>query len=473
MIAVDTIFKEPLLEFGSGGTSFDIRHGVANFGPVEHGTIKAKTHIRMGLVGGSKSIGDFVDWMNACAEGLKGVDDQNPHFSPDFPGLGASVGFRCQFVTDQLWTDEIADSEMKSIASKPGAIIALSEFFFKRIKAMYELSTQPDVVVCLPSEFVRKKVKPKHGEDRADDEVDFDGEPDAPDFHDYLKALCVQQRIAFQLVWPRTYSNNAKGVQDLPTRCWNLFGAIFYKAGGIPWKLHKPPGTLNTCYIGISFARRPDNAIMHSSLTQVFNDRGEGTILRGGQASRSNDDWEYHLSGSSANTLVTEAIKNYANANGQRIPDRVVIHKSSGFDSHEYTGFEEAVTAAGVRFCDFLALTRSDLRLFRVGSYPPLRGTHVILDETASILYTRGSVVFYRKYPGPYVPRCLHIRYFKSDRSQRELAAEILALTKLNWNKTQFDSFWPITLSGSRQIGTIYNWCPDPPSDALSYSLFM
>jgi hypothetical protein len=34
---------------------------------------------------------------------------------------------------------------------------------------------------------------------------------------------------------------------------------------------------------------------------------------------------------------------------------------------------------------------------------------------------------------------------------------------KLNWNKTQFDSFFPITLAGSKQIGTIYKWCPPPP----------
>jgi hypothetical protein len=88
-------------------------------------------------------------------------------------------------------------------------------------------------------------------------------------------------------------------------------------------------------------------------------------------------------------------------------------------------------------------------------------------------LYTRGSVPFYRKYPGPYVPRTLHIRYFQTDRSQTELAAEILALTKLNWNKTQFDSFFPITLAGSKQIGTIYKWCLNPPDEPISYAFFM
>jgi hypothetical protein len=67
----------------------------------------------------------------------------------------------------------------------------------------------------------------------------------------------------------------------------------------------------------------------------------------------------------------------------------------------------------------------------------------------------------------------LHIRYFQTDRSQSELAGEILALTKLNWNKTQFDSFYPITLGGSKRIGEIYRWCPDPPDEPITYAFFM
>jgi len=136
-------------------------------------------------------------------------------------------------------------------------------------------------------------------------------------------------------------------------------------------------------------------------------------------------------------------------------------------------GFNAAVDKFDVGFTDFLALNNSEIRFFRYGNYPPLRGTHVILDDHCSILYTRGSVPFYRKYPGPYVPRSLQIRYFQNDRSQTELATEILALTKLNWNKTQFDSFYPITLQGSKQIGTIYKWCDDPPNEPITYSFFM
>jgi hypothetical protein len=472
MIHLDAIFSEPLLEFGNGGQSYDIREGILKYGPVDVQGPKAKTAIRVGLIGTPKTICAFSAWMNQCSGGLAGDDPLNQNFSPEFPGLDPAVGLRCSFLTDPSWVVEIAEGELKEQCTKPGAVLLLAELFHKHMQGLYELSSaKPDVIICLPPETVRKRVKP-HFSDEEDAATEA-GESDEPDFHDYLKGLCLQTKSLFQLVWPRTYGASSKGVQDPATRAWNLFGALFYKAGGVPWKLLKPPGSLNTCYVGISFSVREEGGYMHSSLTQVFNDKGEGTILRGGIAHKSTEDYEVHLPKESAKKLLADAIQNYATANDKRLPDRIVIHKSSGYDKGEIDGFNDAAGAQNVRFRDLLALGRSHVRFFRHGTYPPLRGTHIILDQQNSLLYTRGSVPFYRKYPGPYVPRSLQIRYFQTDRSQTELAAEVFALTKLNWNKTQFDSFYPITLGGSKQIGSIYKWCPDPPSDPITYAFFM
>lgn len=473
MMRLDTVFSEPILEFGNGGLSPDIREGIKENGPIDVGTSKSKNTVRLGLVGTAKSIAAFSHWMKQCSDGIETDDPQNQNFSPGFPGLASNIGFRCSFLTDPSWVIELGESELKELCKQKGAVLALSELFHQKIRALFELtSAKPDVVICVPPETVQKRVKPRLGDEEEADDLDF-ADSGEPDFHDYLKGLCLQTGSLFQLIWPRTYSLADKGVQDPATRAWNLFGALFYKAGGVPWKLQKPPGSLNTCYVGISFSRREEGGYMHSSLTQVFNDKGEGTILRGGIAYMSEEDREVHLPKDAAKKLLSDAIKNYANANDSRLPDRVVVHKSSGFDKGEQDGFNDAAESQKIRFRDYLALTRSQIRFFRYGSYPPLRGTHLIFDENNSLLYTRGSVPFYRKYPGPYVPRTLHIRYFQTDRSQGELAAEVLALTKLNWNKTQFDSFFPITLAGSRQIGTIYKWCPNPPDNPISYAFFM
>ena len=471
MIRLDTIFPEPFLEFGNGGSSYDIREGLLKHGPVNVDGPKAKATIRLGFVGTPKTIRAFSDWMQKCSDGIASDNPLNQNFSPDFPGLKSNQSLRCSFLTDPTWVSEISEGELKEKCAKPAAVMILAEEFHKRIHSLFELSSaKPEVILCLPPEIVRKRVKPNLGDD---EEMDDDDENNEVDFHDYLKGLCLQTKSLFQLIWPRTYLESGKGVQDPATRAWNLFGALFYKAGGIPWKLKKPPGSPNTCYVGVSFAVREDGGYSHSSLTQVFNDKGEGTILRGGLAYKSEEDREVHLPKEAAKKLLADAIQNYADANDGRLPDRIVIHKSSGYDNGEKDGFNEAASERNIKFRDFLALQRSHLRFFRNGTYPPLRGTHIILDEDNSLLYTRGSIPFYRKYPCPYVPRSLLIRYFQTDRSQTELAGEILALTKLNWNKTQFDSFYPITLGGSRQIGTIYKWCPDPPSEPITYAFFM
>jgi hypothetical protein len=467
-----SILAEPMLEFAQGGHSCDIRRGILEWGPINAGTNRTKSEIRLGLVGTPKTIDAFVQWFEECRVGVDAVDCRNENLNPPFPGLGPNEGLRCAFTLDKAWTEEVSELEIRNALASTGRVIAMAELFNEKIKALHQLSaSKPDVIICLPPENVRRQLKPNLGDD--EDELDEYDEQKGPDFHDYLKALCLQSSAVFQLIWPRTYTKGTKGVQDMATCAWNLFTAIFYKAGGVPWKLRSSPGSLSTCYVGIAFSKREGTGYSHTSLTQIFNDRGEGTILRGGLASKSEEDHEVHLTEVDAHALLVDAIKNYSSANRSTVPQRVVVHKTSAFDSAESNGFNAACKSFGIKFVDLLALNPSQLRLFRLGNYPPLRGTHAILDDENSLLYTRGSVPFYRKYPGPYVPRSLHVRFAQTDRPQNELAMEILALTKLNWNKTQFDSFDPITIAGSKRIGDIYKWSLHAPPGPVPYSFFM
>ncbi|MFZ1073483.1 MAG: hypothetical protein WAO21_08625 [Verrucomicrobiia bacterium] len=77
------------------------------------------------------------------------------------------------------------------------------------------------------------------------------------------------------------------------------------------------------------------------------------------------------------------------------------------------------------------------------------------MDSENFLLYTRGSVPFFEMYPGMYVPRALEVELAAAEESPRVLAQEILALTKMNWNNTQFDSATPITVNAARQVGGI------------------
>jgi hypothetical protein len=76
-------------------------------------------------------------------------------------------------------------------------------------------------------------------------------------------------------------------------------------------------------------------------------------------------------------------------------------------------------------------------------------------------------------YPGLYVPKTLLIRTQACDQTARQIAAEILALTKLNWNNTQFDSFYPITLKAARQVGHILRHLSGTPPELTRYAYYM
>jgi hypothetical protein len=106
--------------------------------------------------------------------------------------------------------------------------------------------------------------------------------------------------------------------------------------------------------------------------------------------------------------------------------------------------------------------------------YPPLRGTAMRLDDAQTILYTRGSVDFFRTYPGLSVPNPLVLHAQRRDTPDWNLLLkETLALTKMNWNGTQFDGALPITLKAARQVGDILKYVPDGTTPDPRYRFYM
>ena len=122
-----------------------------------------------------------------------------------------------------------------------------------------------------------------------------------------------------------------------------------------------------------------------------------------------------------------------------------MLHKTSKFDQNELDGFYKAIDERDIDYADFVWVQKSMTRLYRLGVYPPLRGTLLRFDKDQALLYTRGSVEFFRTYPGMYVPRPLQLRCQALGQPLQHVAEEMLALTKMNWNNTQFDNGLPIT----------------------------
>ena len=226
-----------------------------------------------------------------------------------------------------------------------------------------------------------------------------------------------------------------------------------------------------TCYMGISFFYDPASETLRTSVAQVFNERGEGMVVRGGPAVLDDRDKTAHLSPIDAERLLAQAVEAFRREH-RTSPARLVCHKSSYFSKAELDGCAASVKQLRLDAYDLLSLRPSHTRLYRSHSYPPLRGTAVV-HTGGCLLYTQGSVDFYRCYPGLYAPRTLDVQLDHAEAGEIRLLTELLALTKMNWNSTELINLEPITLSAARSVGSILRHIPPQRATQSRFSFFM
>ena len=204
----------------------------------------------------------------------------------------------------------------------------------------------------------------------------------------------------------------------------------------------------------------------------MFDERGEGLILRGGRMVESEEDRKPHLTAEDAYDLLRNSLRVFKDQHGHW-PARVVLHKTSRFDRNELNGFHKAIDERDIDYADFVWVQKSMTRLYRIGVYPPLRGSLLRFDKDQALLYTRGSVEFFRTYPGMYVPRPLMLRCQALGQPLQHIAEEMLALTKMNWNNTQFDNGLPITIAAAKHVGEVLKYVDEGQLIAPRYSFYM
>ena len=77
------------------------------------------------------------------------------------------------------------------------------------------------------------------------------------------------------------FQGNGLHLRDKATRAWNFATALYFKAGGVPWRGHGLES--DTCYIGITFYQSENSAgktVMRSGVAQAFDYLGQGVVLR-------------------------------------------------------------------------------------------------------------------------------------------------------------------------------------------------
>lgn len=108
------------------------------------------------------------------------------------------------------------------------------------------------------------------------------------------------------------------------------------------------------------------------------------------------DDRQPHLTSQQAYTLLHGIIKEYTSIHHTN-PARLVLHKTSNYNEDELDGFKKAAQELRVSYVDYITILDSSMRLFRSGLYPIQRETHVKIDSSTHILFTKGSIDFTKR----------------------------------------------------------------------------
>lgn len=453
---------EPKLTFKNDGEAFHPQFGLRTFGPRGPSDVKSQTvdeflQIRLGIIGSEESIDAFQKFLKRIEKPIP-ADPKKP-VSYSFPGIGLTSPLKFNFITDQDWIFEIPPEDLAKCGKgtvKENARMAIEIFESEFEKANIEVEPKPDVFVISIPKYILKKCSYPMTRRRIKiaDRAGKYSSSDIYDFHNYLKIIAMQYPFVTQFVKPRTLDLESKGrsLQEPSERAWNLTMAIYYKATGIPWKLaHFPKGT---CFVGIGFVRifTGGRANMQATMTQVFLKSGEHFVLRGEPFH-----WEHpkikspHLTKDQAANLVKQIISVYKGQK-KKLPERIVIQKTSQFWDDELEGFD--CSSENIPEKDFLTIQKTDFRIMHPTEYAVVRGS-LLKTKKELYLFTTGFTPVLKTYPGPRIPMPLRIILYHPSSKISKICSEILALSKMDWNKTSVATRLPVTLEVARRIGNI------------------
>ena len=474
---------EPLLVFGGKQTCEDPKTGLAGYGPYSKTDATRRAIIRVGIVGPAEAVDRALTLVERMTHAIPHHEKNDAMLHPGFPGMNDQDPFQIQFVTQDIWCKTLTPAQVARVECHPDFTVRvklLVDGVAREVEALSKLDPPPDVVLIAMTANLEKQcrvgIAQYDKEQREGDDEDEDSVPDvveeldetttaeeevaeepqagtARSFRRGLKAACMHL-LPTQLLWHRTLAGT-RGVQDLATRAWNLSVALMYKASVIPWRLADVMD--GSCFVGISFFHpEEDNSTSRTSVAQAFTHRGEGFVLQGDKFTwkPSHDERAPHLDRDAAKALLKRVLSVYEDE-VHGVPRRLIIHKTSRYTVEEREGFTDALALAGVAHYALVTLSRRGICCLRPGNKPALRGTIIEFGEKKGLVYTIGYVPFLRCYPGFRIPQPLEVTENWGSLTFREVAADLLRLTKLNWNTAAFCCVDPITIAFSRRVGDI------------------
>lgn len=456
---------EPNLIFGGGGSCSDPKTGLAVYGP--YGALRPadNAQIRVGIVGTSDGIDTALKLLQELSEPIEQNTNIDCVLHPSFPGINSQNPFRVRFMTQPEWHRPLNKEDivfLNELENFDARMMHLQEMFGDKVRALSKLENPPQVILCPFSESVKDLLLIDPASDAADHASNGESLPDVNEsmnlhifrkFRSGLKAACMGF-LPIELTGTEI-DMKEKEAEDCATRAWNLSLSLLHKSGVIPWRLENTSEA--SCFIGISYYRTSQGASSNTinRFAHVLTERGEGFVVQG-QAfecgSEENEDATPNSDEEHARKLLTRALAVFEKHVGCS-PRKVTVHKANPYSEAERDGFENALS--NVPNYGLMTISHSGIACIRPGRKPILRGTAIPFDEKTGLVATSGYVPFLRGNFGNGIPYPLAITENWGSITFRQAAEDLIRLTKLDLNSSDFCSEFPITLSRLTEIGEV------------------
>lgn len=506
---------EPRLEFRFGQKTEYPRDGLYLFGPVDAGS--SPRPIRYGVIGTAESLRRFKGWAAKISRYVevpppgRQTKATSPQHVP-FPGV--SEAFYAQWSNEPARAiTDIDENELRRrihIGNRHEAVKLAVDMYVERLVAEQKRSEDPPAFwyVVIP-EFVYELGRPQStvsAREREQGSVTItakkaaalqvqpslfgDSEKEAEiyqyskNFRRQLKARLLEHQIVTQIVRETTLtpgeflkSNNRdlkRNVEDTATLAWKLMTGSYYKSGGRPWQLGDMRPSV--CYVGLVYKKQPDHADPSYSCcaAQMFLSDGEGVVFRGALGPWFHPEKrEYHLDRASARRLIETVLSEYKLTH-QVEPAELFIHAKSSFSDDEWAGFMEASVGKCTRIVGVqIADGKDQIKLFRQGNYPVIRGTALVVSDRSAFLWTSGYVPRLDTYMGPETPNPLQVTIRRGDADIETVLSDVLSLTKINFNTCLFNDREPVTIRFADAIGDILVAAPLTSEPRLPFKFYI
>lgn len=477
-----TILDEPLLEFRYGQRLADPRDGLAIFGPCDCDESSHPKALTYAVVGPAEGVEAFQEWSRAMQRPAT-FPRGKPRLWPTFPGFEAA--FAAEWKSAPVWKHVLGRTEVVDASRKQDPwerTFGVVNLYLNALAPLSKVDEQINLAICVVPDEVFQNCRPeskvidglgsrvskktidarRSGQTELFETFDPEQYKLSEDFRRQIKARAMVHPFPIQIVRESTLRLNDENkfgerqLSPLSHRMWNLATASFYKGGGKPWRLAAARDGVS--YLGISFRRASGQWAAQTACcaAQMFLNSGDGIVFLGEYGPwYSPEDHQFRLSRGAARDLVTGALETYQQLHGKPLTE-VFLHARSDISSEEFAGYAagcpEGVKLVGVRV---RLASKTTPRLYRLGEMPVIRGTLWKRSERSGYLFASGFKERLGTYDGWETPVPLQIDIQHGEADLDSVAADILGLTKLNYNTCSLGDAKPVTIEYSDAVGEI------------------